>query len=61
MRLVPAARLIVMTTSPALAQREPEIVIPGKPGEPVSVFGGRNHGHHPGWIPGPGRVAPDRP
>ena len=164
MRFIHAALLLAVTTSPALAQREPQIVIPGRPDVPVIIngvdaswsvvegefgldrpgamapilvyrpflatvppnprvpgyfpktgkkpgygrleinppadrplpppaptyyrswssqsapgpvtdyapypmppaivdttFGGRNHGHHPGWIPGPGRVAPGRP
>jgi len=39
MRLVPAALLVAMTTSPALAQREPEIVIPGRPDVPVIING----------------------
>jgi hypothetical protein len=39
MRLIPAALLLAVTTSPALAQREPEIVIPGKPGVPVIING----------------------
>ena len=39
MRLVYAALLIVVTTLPAFAQREPEIVIPGKPGVPVIING----------------------
>jgi hypothetical protein len=39
MRLVPAVLLTVVTASPALAQRAPEIVIPGKPGVPVYING----------------------
>jgi hypothetical protein len=39
MRFVHAALLLAVTTSPALAQREPEIVIPGKPGVPVMING----------------------
>jgi hypothetical protein len=39
MRFIPAALLLAVTTSPALAQREPEIVIPGKAGVPVIING----------------------
>ena len=39
MRLLCAALLLAVTASPALAQREPEIVIPGKPGVPVIING----------------------
>jgi len=39
MRLVGTAVLFLVTASPALAQREPEIVIPGKPGVPVYING----------------------
>jgi hypothetical protein len=39
MRLVQAILLIAVTASPALAQRAPEIVIPGKPGVPVYING----------------------
>ena len=40
MRLVATALLLLaVTASPALAQREPEIVIPGKPGVPVIING----------------------
>lgn len=39
MRPVPAVLLAVITASPALAQRAPEIVIPGKPGVPVYING----------------------
>src|SRR5580693_8825744 len=39
MRLVCAALLLAVTASPAFAQREPEIVIPGKPGVPVIING----------------------
>ena len=39
MRLLTAALLFVVSASPALAQREPEIVIPGKPGIPVIING----------------------
>jgi hypothetical protein len=39
MRCVGAALLFAMTASPALAQREPEIVIPGKAGVPVIING----------------------
>jgi hypothetical protein len=39
MRFAPAAVLIVMTVSPALAQREPQIVIPGRPDVPVIING----------------------
>ena len=39
MRVVAAALLFAVTCSPALAQREPEIVIPGKAGVPVIING----------------------
>jgi hypothetical protein len=39
MRLVQAFLLLAVTASPAFAQREPEIVIPGKPGVPVYING----------------------
>jgi hypothetical protein len=39
MRLVHVVLLIAATASPALAQRAPEIVIPGKPGVPVYING----------------------
>ncbi len=39
MRLVHAALLLVVTASPAFAQRKPLIVIPGKPGVPVYING----------------------
>jgi hypothetical protein len=39
MRLVSAALLLAVSVSPALAQREPVIVIPGKPGVPVYING----------------------
>jgi hypothetical protein len=39
MRLVHAVLLLVVTASPAFAQREPEIVIPGKAGVPVYING----------------------
>lgn len=39
MRLVHAVVLFAATVSPALAQRAPEIVIPGKPGVPVYIDG----------------------
>jgi hypothetical protein len=39
MRLVGTVLLLAVTASPALAQREPEIVIPGKPGVPVYING----------------------
>jgi len=39
MRLVQAVLLLAVTASPAFAQREPEIVIPGKPGVPVYING----------------------
>jgi hypothetical protein len=39
MRFVHAALFLVVTTSPAFAQREPVIVIPGKPGVPVYING----------------------
>jgi len=39
MRLLHAALLVAMSTSPALAQREPEIVIPGRPDVPVIING----------------------
>jgi hypothetical protein len=39
MRFVPAALLMVLSATPALAQREPEIVIPGRPDVPVIING----------------------
>ncbi len=39
MRLVGAALLLAVTVSPAFAQREPVIVIPGKAGVPVYING----------------------
>lgn len=39
MRCVCAAVLLAVATSSALAQREPEIVIPGRPGVPVYING----------------------
>ncbi len=39
MRVVHAALFIAISASPALAQRAPEIVIPGKPGVPVLMNG----------------------
>jgi len=39
MRLVHAVLLLCVSASPAFAQREPEIVIPGKPGVPVYING----------------------
>jgi len=39
MRLFYAALLSAVTTSAALAQRGPEIVVPGKPGVPVIIDG----------------------
>ena len=39
MRLVHAVLLTVLAASPALAQRAPQLVIPGKPGVPVYING----------------------
>jgi hypothetical protein len=39
MRFVDAALVLAVMTSPALAQREPEIVIPGRPDVPVIING----------------------
>src|SRR5271170_1348855 len=39
MRLIRAILLLLVTASPAFAQREPVIVIPGKPGVPVYING----------------------
>src|SRR5580692_12340390 len=39
MRFVYVALLLAVTTSPALAQREPQIVIPGRPDVPVMING----------------------
>ena len=36
---VPVALLFALISTPAFAQREPEIVIPGKPGVPVMING----------------------
>ncbi|MGH6672141.1 MAG: hypothetical protein ACRECV_09245 [Xanthobacteraceae bacterium] len=39
MRLLYTALLVALSASPALAQRGPEIVIPGRPGVPVYING----------------------
>jgi hypothetical protein len=39
MRIVHAALLLAVSASPALAQRAPVIVVPGKPGVPVMMNG----------------------
>jgi hypothetical protein len=39
MRLIGAVLLFPVIASPAFAQREPEIVVPGKPGVPVYING----------------------
>jgi hypothetical protein len=39
MRFVHAALLLAVSVSPAFAQREPQIVIPGRPGVPVMING----------------------
>jgi len=39
MRFLYAVLLLAVTTSSALAQREPEIVVPGRPGVPVYING----------------------
>jgi hypothetical protein len=39
MRFFAAAAILVVTASPAFAQREPQIVIPGRPGVPVMING----------------------
>jgi hypothetical protein len=39
MRLIHAALLLAVMTSPALAQREPEIVVPGRADVPVIING----------------------
>jgi hypothetical protein len=39
MRVIHAALALAVSASPALAQREPVIVIPGKPGVPVYING----------------------
>src|SRR5271156_4409973 len=39
MRLIRAILLLLVTATPAFAQRGPEIVIPGKPGVPVYING----------------------
>lgn len=39
MRFLYAALLLAVTTSSALAQREPQIVVPGRPGVPVYING----------------------
>ena len=39
MRLIGAVLLFAVMASPAFAQREPEIVVPGKPGVPVYING----------------------
>src|ERR1700722_8905039 len=39
MRFVHAALVVTVSASPALAQREPVLVVPGKPGVPVYING----------------------
>lgn len=39
MRLISVALFLAVSVSPALAQREPQIVIPGRPGVPVIIDG----------------------
>jgi hypothetical protein len=56
MRLAYAVLLLVVCTSPAFAQREPEIVIPGKPGVPVYI-----NGIDASWAVVEGEFGLDRP
>ncbi len=56
MRFVHAALFFVVTASPAFAQREPEIVIPGKPGVPVFI-----NGVDASWAVVEGEFGLDRP
>jgi hypothetical protein len=56
MRLVQAVLLLVVSASPAFAQREPEIVIPGKPGVPVYI-----NGVDASWAVVEGEFGLDRP
>ena len=56
MRFVHAALLLVVMTSPALAQREPVIVVPGKPGVPVFI-----NGVDASWAVVEGEFGLDRP
>ena len=56
MRFVHAALLVAVSSSPALAQREPVIVIPGKPGVPVII-----NGVDASWAVVEGEFGLDRP
>ena len=56
MRLIHAALLLAVTTSPALAQREPQIVIPGRPDVPVII-----NGVNASWSVVEGEFGLDRP
>ena len=56
MRLIHAALLLAVTTSPALAQREPEIVIPGRADVPVII-----NGVNASWSVVEGEFGLDRP
>lgn len=56
MRFIHAAVLFAASASPAFAQREPEIVIPGKPGVPVYI-----NGIDASWAVVEGEFGLDRP
>jgi len=56
MRFVQAAVLLAASASPAFAQREPEIVIPGKAGVPVYI-----NGVDASWCVVDGEFGLDRP
>lgn len=56
MRVIYAALLVMATASPALAQREPVIVVPGKAGVPVYI-----NGIDASWAIVEGQFGLDRP
>ncbi len=56
MRLVQAVLLLIVSVSPAFAQREPEIVVPGKPGVPIYI-----NGVDASWAVVEGEFGLDRP
>ena len=56
MRFVHVSLLLVVMTSPAFAQREPVIVVPGKPGVPVFI-----NGVDASWAVVEGEFGLDRP
>jgi hypothetical protein len=56
MRFIHAVLLVAVSASPAFAQREPQIVIPGKPGVPVYI-----NGVDASWAVVEGQFGLDRP